>query len=609
MNVIFGAKPIFQALAGDRPLPHKTFGDRFIVSHGLNPNQEKQLHLFETEAHVAMVLGEVLEPAVGNVASYALAKYREGGAEALYGLDGCFLFFVHDKRNGDLTVVSERFGAIPCYYTQRNGEILCSTSIACLFSDSSVDDLDLGSVRDFLRYGTLLGDATLSRRVKLLEGGDVLSFHAGAARINNAYLFSYDEDNSERDTPKLMQEVAETYASALRKCLQPPYSDTCVFLSGGMDSRFLLAMLNRLHPERIACVTMGQAHSEETTIARWTAELGGNPLVRYVMEPEYFLEQSDEYLWYTGGGDLLPQGYCMDIGRKLPYAAFATGFSLDALIGGTFLQERALSAPQSLSAFFRDNEPSFKMRVFSEEEFESLCGDRGVSFKADDEHLDKAIARYDGHRLCDAIQPFALRNRAIRLVLNREHALGVATVEHFPSLDKDFLAALTKIPARQRLGHAFYRRLFLHLFPDYSAIPYNNTTMPIMASLEEWEQGASRERERERAYAALQIRQVAEAGAPAPYYPHYYSDFDGYTRQNQRWLALLRDALFGKDCFLTTSWFDKAVICKLFDDHLQGVRNNRKKLLYLASLELFIRQIRDPEGRPHWRVEHQGSTI
>lgn len=593
MSLTFGSSNILKELGIDEHSDCLNYSQHFKVNYKIHPNKKNSLHKYENGKHIILLLGSVFEKIKSeiSVAEYVYQQFIRKGPESIYEIDGNFVFIVYNKQAKSFTVFSERFGVIPVYYYQKNNEILFSTSLSILFTKLSYDDIDLHSVRDLMRHGTLVGNATMSKQVKMLEGGSRLTYKEGKIDIKKMFLFHYDEDNAEHNQSKLIEEVAETYFEAVHKRFKPVMDNACLLLSGGLDSRLLLATINRLFPEKISCVSMGQPFSEETSIARWSAALYDNPFDYFELHPDDFVNNSTEFIRLSGGSDSFMQSYSLAIARQLSFSTYATGFILDVFLGGTFLNEQSIKNKDSLFSFFHKNERVFKMHLFSDEEFGLICKPDS-KLPRSSKYIEKSLHEYDSWKLNEVIQPFGVRSRDLKLVLGRDLVFDSFMDACFPSVDKNFLTAIAKIPAKERLDHKFYRELFMSIFPEYCDIPYNNTTLPVSAPLEEWKEGAKREAEREKIYSTMQIANLKMNKSNAPYYPHFYSDFVGYSRIDPSWKQLISDMLLSEQTLITKEWFNKQYIEKLLNEHLSGLQNHRKKIVQLASLEIFVRQTR-----------------
>lgn len=545
----------------------------------------------DKESHTLYIKwGAVYEPEVSVETEMSfLINAFEKNSDSMVNIDGEFIFVKMEEVTGKITVVSDREGIMPVYYREIKGGLFVATECRKLFYDYCEEDIDKRAVNDFLRFGTLVGNRTMSQKVKLLQGGSVLQYEVGNIKIKRHYKFHYRTVENQ-DIEKLMDDVVRTYKAAIQKRVKDREKETCIFLSGGMDSRFLLATMNSVCEEKIPTYSFGQNFSEEVEVARQCATLKDNPFFWISVNAADFAGNAEEYENIVCGADMFPQSYIIEAVNQIRQTHFMTGFALDAYMGGTFLDEEAINTELELSQFLKEHLKLLKMNVFSKDELKELCLNSAVEdfLKYDTLDLEEEAVNYSGIPVKDAIQAFAIDTRAKRLVLCREIVPAKVMDCSYVSADKDFLEAVSKIPAEWRQNHKFYHKLFLDVAPEYANIVYNNTTLPVSAPIEMWKQGTMNEGKRENMYEKI-IERYNEEHEEKMYYPHFYSDFNGYSRYDETWKGLFEKYLLKEDAFICKRWFDYGKISKIYQEHIEGKANRRKELIYLTSLEIFMK--------------------
>lgn len=446
------------------------------------------------------------------------------------------------------------------------------------------------AVNDFLRFGTLVGDETMHKDVHLLQGGSELTFSTGKGISKKRHhRFHYEESNIARR--EIEDLVYNSYVKGVAKRLEGKEAETCIFLSGGMDSRLLLSVANGITGNNVSAVTFGQKYSEEVDVARLCANVRGNEFQWIQTAPSDFVKNAEDYIRMVCCGDMFPQSYIINAAQQINKRAFATGFALDAYMGGTFLNEEALDTSRTLSEFLKDHSSLLKMNVLTKAELQELTRDnRALFLDIDNEPVLREAKEWDDYSVRDSIQAFGIDNRAKRSVALRETTPGRYLQRINPSSDRNFLNAASKIPASYRINHQFYHSMFMRYTSEYATIPYNNTTLPVSAPVEMWKQGSSNEANREILYAQF-MQQYNATHEEKLYYPHYYSDFDGYSRYDKQWKQLFEKYFLNPDAIIVNLWFDKLKLAKLYQEHIEGKRNNRKKLVFLTNLEMFLRSM------------------
>ena len=434
----------------------------------------------------------------------------------------------------------------------------------------------------------MIGNHTFSREVKLLQGGSGLVYNQGTVACEKKYFFYHDSSNEEDDIDLLIEKLDAAYIKALKKRIDRPMNEIAVFLSGGMDSRMVLAALNTIvSDEKVRCVSFGQPKCEEVDVARKVAEVSYNDFFAIELTPSDHLSNAQEYAYMTCGSDMSAQSYIIDAAktiRKRGISAFMTGSFIECHVGGTFLPDTAIETNEKLSQYLPQNMKAVKCELFSEEELRSIMISDAYEtyFEGRTGNLVEEAQKYDGFPVKDIIQSFIIDNRDKRLVLNREIIPGQYLDYLNPNFDIDFLKVAARIPARERRKRKFYREYLVKKYAPYANVTYNNTTLPVSAPLEYWGEGSNIELQREKLFSELQ--KVSKN----VYYPHFYSDFDGYSRYDETWAQFFYDTLLADNAFLVGKIISRDAVEKMLDEHKKGLKNNRKLLLNLASLELFF---------------------
>lgn len=510
----------------------------------------------------------------------------KNGYNSLMGIDGEFIFGIIEDNN--LILVSDREGFIPVYYRQYIDGFCITTEIYELFSDYSEEDIDYEAVNDYLRHGNLVGNRTFSNKVKLLESGSQITYCRNIVSCKRLYLFHYKEDNQCIEK-ELIREVEEKYKTAIIKRINGDGSETGVFLSGGIDSRFLLACLNQITSVKVKTISFGQDNSEEVMIANQCANVNKNDFKWKKLEPKDFIIQAEKYIMLTCGMDMFPQSYILGTIENVQFSQFMTGFILDAYFGGTFISEEAIQSNEPLSEFIKKHLGLIKMKCFSEFELEDVMKEEAYEEfkKYGINDLVNAAKEYDKYALKDVIQPFTIKNRAIRMVMLRENTPGRYLSYANPSLDLELSKVVAKIPSKLRVNHRFYQKLFCSVAKDYASIPYNNTTLPVETDVSDWKIGVSIERKREELYEKFMLKHNPNSDKKI-YYPHFYSDFNGYSRYDSEWKSLFHKYLLDDTLFIYKKLFKFNKINDFYKQHIECEHNRRKELVYLTSLSMFF---------------------
>jgi asparagine synthase (glutamine-hydrolysing) len=183
-----------------------------------------------------------------------LKAYGKWGARCLDHFRGMFAFAIWDAREQELLLARDRFGEKPLYYFHRDGLFLFASEVRSLLQTGLVArELDEAGLMEYLRYGSLSDPDTLIRGIRSLSPAHCLLLKEGEATLRKYW----DLNSAERDlaAPRPVRHIGPETIAELRTQLEDAIllrtvSDVPVgvFLSGGIDSSSLVALLSRKYP-------------------------------------------------------------------------------------------------------------------------------------------------------------------------------------------------------------------------------------------------------------------------------------------------------------------------------------------------------------------------
>jgi asparagine synthase (glutamine-hydrolysing) len=184
-----------------------------------------------------------------------LKAYRKWGAGCLDHFRGMFAFAIWDAHTRGLFLARDRFGEKPLYYFHRDGLFLFSSEVRSLLQTGLVArQLDEVGLTEYLGYGSVSDPDTLVRGVRSLPPAHYLLLKDGKATLRKYW----DLNSAERElaAPMPVRHIDGETVAELRTLLEEAIllrtvSDVPVgiFLSGGIDSSSLVALLSRRHPD------------------------------------------------------------------------------------------------------------------------------------------------------------------------------------------------------------------------------------------------------------------------------------------------------------------------------------------------------------------------
>lgn len=368
------------------PLPGVALGFRRLsiidLATGAQPlsNEDGTIWLaFNGEIYNFEALRQRLEGAGHTFRSHSDSEtivhlYEDEGVDCFRHLNGMFAIALWDERRRRLVLARDRIGEKPLVYRAEPQRVLFASELKSLLEVPGLPrDIDPAALDAYLTYQYVPHPQTIFRGYHKLPPGHYAVWQDGKLDVQPYWQpdFRREEPWNERAA---IDRLRELLPAAIRLRLR---SDVPLgaFLSGGIDSSLVVALMQREMGERVRTFTIGFPIPEydETRYARQVAEHLGTDHHEFQVTPdgvgvlpklvwhydEPFADSSAIPTWYvsqltrqhvtvalTGdGGDELFAGYPR-------YRAVALGQQLDRLpgcsrlLGAAFWQRLPGSARQ-----------------------------------------------------------------------------------------------------------------------------------------------------------------------------------------------------------------------------------------------------------------------
>lgn len=207
-----------------------------------------------------------------------LHLYLREGPDFVRHLRGMYALAIHDPGRGRLVLARDPFGIKPLYYAETAGGFAFASEAQALIAGGFAEPVLNAPARDeALELQFTTGRRTLFKGISRVLPGEVLVVEQG--RIASRFIRpalpvgGEGEAGAERalmDLDRRLNEAVELHQRA-----DVPYG---MFLSGGVDSSVLLALMHRLNPKPVMAFTAafpGTHAADERAHARAVAKAAG----------------------------------------------------------------------------------------------------------------------------------------------------------------------------------------------------------------------------------------------------------------------------------------------------------------------------------------------
>lgn len=522
--------------------------------------------------------------------STCLQWYLVEGIDFIKKLNGAFNIVLWDLKANTVYLATDRYGLRPLSHGSFKGNdyvaVRASDILALSLRESK---LNTQAFYNLLTYSRVwAGSDTLFKGIRAIPPASILTWQDGL--LKERIYWDYRFEPVEEVTDDFVDHAAEVFHLAVKRHAEG-FKRIGLNLSGGLDSRAVAAALHSGDQQHTTAFTWGYgSYCSEVQLAKQTADACEIDWRFIKLSPENFIENTRQGIRITEGRDLAVHGFFIKLFKEIRAHCdvSATGLGFDLLAGGShcseILDSAALKTGNPLTIFLKG---FFYFKTFAEEMFQDSS--QAASCIAAIEDQLRADLACDGiENDADLGDRFALRQRCWRVIFPRQHWQRLHVEDLTPTFDNDLVDILLRVPAHERAGHQFFRRLLQRLNPSCMEIPYQRTMLPPTVPTKFWGEGTRLEVEREALFRRIYHDTQGQVYIP---YHRYYSNFDEWLRVNPSWKALVQDLLLSRDCRLTAEFIRPQWLRQMLDDQRSGKRAYYRQVIMLLTAELILREL------------------
>lgn len=234
-----------------------------------------------------------------------LRGYEEWGQKISDKIEGMFALAIYDKENQLITLARDQFGKKPLYYYLDDNVFCFASEPKAILKDPRIKgkiSVDKLSLSKFLVYGYVPSPGSIFFGIRKVEPSTTFQFDIRKWKIINKRRFWNLEKikiNKERDEGDILSTTEALLKRSVEKRLT---SDVPlgVFLSGGLDSSLVAALLSKISP-KVEAFSVGYRDNlgaDESEFARRTAKKLGIKLNLCNFEKEKVTENFMEMMDY-----------------------------------------------------------------------------------------------------------------------------------------------------------------------------------------------------------------------------------------------------------------------------------------------------------------------
>ena len=192
-----------------------------------------------------------------------LNSYVRYGDDFVRRLNGIFALAIYDRRRGPgrerLVLARDQFGVKPLLIAGRGDRLIFASELKALLACGLIDaDIDPLALRLLLTHGSVNQPRTILKNVEALPPAHRMVVENGTSRTERYWSLGIDRIDGLRGAPydEIVQRVGATLTGSVKSQI---VSDVPVgaFLSGGIDSSVLVALMARHTSGRVKTFSVG----------------------------------------------------------------------------------------------------------------------------------------------------------------------------------------------------------------------------------------------------------------------------------------------------------------------------------------------------------------
>ncbi len=293
--------------------------------------------------------------------------WQEAGLAGISKLHGMFAFALHDRQKNRLILGRDRVGIKPLFYAPLADRVVFASELKAIVPLlRKQPEINPIAVNQFMHNQFNTGEETVIKGVYRVQPGECLQISADLSIKKERYW------NAAEVTPRAIdyEEAAHEFDAIMATVMQEHIRSDVpfgLFLSGGVDSAVILAMLNKFNYGHVNSYSIGfhsQKMNDELTAAQSMADKFGTQHQSIKLHIDELKRRIPLMIWATD--DLMRDYACLPTSLMSQVAAndlkvVFTGEGGDEVFGG-YGRYRKTALQRRLETLFKPGSGGFRTR-------------------------------------------------------------------------------------------------------------------------------------------------------------------------------------------------------------------------------------------------------
>jgi asparagine synthase (glutamine-hydrolysing) len=261
-------------------------------------------------------------------------EFQEGFLDKLNGMFAIALF---DKNRDTILLARDRLGIKPLFYAINGENLYFASEIKSLLSVEEISrEIDHKALDTYITFGYIPGNRTIFKDIRKLPAASFLIYKNKKAKISSYWSLKYLPKITYTET-EISEHLVYLFEKAVKRHL---ISDVPVgaFLSGGLDSSIIVALMSRVTNYRINTISLGfsAGGKDELKYSAAVADRYQTNHQEFTVEPE-MTHILPELIWHLDepffDNSIIPTYYISKLARN-KVKVVLSGDGGDEMFGG-----------------------------------------------------------------------------------------------------------------------------------------------------------------------------------------------------------------------------------------------------------------------------------
>lgn len=511
---------------------------------------------------------------VGNDPEYVIHLYSEYGRDFVHHLNGSCVIVLWNGRNQELTIVNDRYGLRPFYYTERDGCLLFGSEMGALLGKSIKPAVDERALSDFLLFRCILGTKTIVRGISLLPPASIMTCTCGGISVESYWDFDFHE--SEAPEPFLIEKLSFLLTQATERQLKGVRIGAS--LTGGFDTRMIVSLIVRKIPH-LHTYTWGGPGCKDTIIAPIIAKNLGTHHHLFMYEPHHFAREGT----YLMEGVVDPDTF--GVLDRLKEIRTFLDIEVGGIGGGEILRGNCITKQMEAS---ESEEELFEAVL----DYLSIDIPEGLltelyypRIEESRRYLESLFQKYTDEPLLNKSDHVFIREILPSYVRSNFFVKNSQFEYRTPFFDNDLVDFAQTIPVSLRKDSSLLIKVLLGISPQMAAISFEAAGCPVCAAQS---QGMI---QRLKDF----LKRVRQYLFKTEVRNFRLVDYTQWMQENIEVQTYIREILLSQKA-KSRGYFEMETVQKILEDQFTGKKDNWKLISRLIIFELWCRTLIDREG-------------